>query len=335
VRRIRFALVGLGNFSEKAILPAFGKIRREAELAALVTGDPAKGRRLARRHGAKKVVRYEEYVDFLRTGAVDAVYVVLPNHLHRAFTVSAAEAGVHVLVEKPMAVTSADCLAMIDACAHARVKLMVGYRLHLERATRAAMAMVHGGKIGEPRGFVSHFTFQVRTGNPRTWDRAQGGGPLYDIGLYCINAARHFFRAEPVEALALAATHPDDARFGQVEEQMGVVLRFPGGRLATFTVGFGAEISARYAVLGTRGVLHMENGYRYDAPLAVHTVIGGKARTRRFRPTDHLATQLAYFADCIRRDRAPGPSGGEGLADVRAIEMIYAALSARRAGPRS
>ena len=138
--------------------------------------------------------RYDEYEACL--AEVDAVYIALPNSMHAEYTLRAARAGVHVLCEKPMAVTAAECQRMIEACRQHHVKLMIAYRLHFETLNLKAIELVRRGQIGEPKFFNSSFSLTVRDGNIRT--KAElGGGTLYDIGVYCINAARYLFRAEP------------------------------------------------------------------------------------------------------------------------------------------
>jgi len=147
---------------------------------------------------------YDEYERAL--SEVDAVYLVLPNHLHREYAVRAAQAGVHVLCEKPMAMTEGDCDAMIEAADANGVKLMIAYRLHFEEANLEAIRLVRSGKLGDPRIFDSAFTQQMADGNIRVTQPAEkGGGPVYDMGVYCINAARYLFQAEPTGVLASSA----------------------------------------------------------------------------------------------------------------------------------
>ncbi len=325
MRKIRWAVAGLGNFAEGAILPAFAKAKN-SELCALVSGDEAKSRRLGHRFGARFSVHYEDYAAFLARGNVDAVYIVLPNHLHHDYTIKAAQSGVHVLCEKPLAVNVAEGQDMIAACSRARVKLMTAYRLHLDPATRAATAAARSGKLGELRFFDSHFSFEIEKGNVRLAPRQQGGGPLHDVGVYCINASRHLFDAEPIEVTALGASASGDARFTKVEEQVGVTMRFPGGRLATFTVSFGAALGNRYSLYGTKGALHFDNAYFFRGSRLHDTRIGARATRKTYPQIDQLAAQVRYFADCILKDTPPAPSGQEGVADLRVIEAIGQAL---------
>ena len=167
MRRVRYAVVGQGYIAQIAVLPAFSHARKNSELAALVSGDRVKLRTLGRKYGVDRLYTYGEYEACLRAGDVDAVFIALPNHLHREYAVRAARAGVHVLCEKPMALTEQDCKAMIAAARRGGVKLMVAYRLHFEEANLKAAALVRSGRLGESRICDSVFTLQVKAGNIR------------------------------------------------------------------------------------------------------------------------------------------------------------------------
>lgn len=319
--KIRYAVVGLGHFAQNAVLPAFVHAKKNAELVALISDDQTKLKKLSKKYGVEHTAHYDELEACLKRAEADAVYIVLPNTLHREFTVRAARAGVHVLCEKPMAVTEAECKQMIRACQQAKVKLMIAYRLHFDRANLSAIEAIRSGKIGEPRIFNSVFTQQVVEGNIRL-RRDTGGGTAYDIGVYCINAARYLFGAEPTEVFATTANNGEE-RFTEVEEMTSCVLRFPGDRLATFTCGFGASNVSAYQVVGTAGDLKMDPAYSYEGDLKQTITIKGKSRERTFPKHDMLAAELLYFSDCVLNDREPETSGREGLIDVQIIRAIY------------
>jgi len=327
-KKIRYAVVGLGHLAQVAVLPAFANTPN-SELVAIVSGDPAKRRALGRKYGLKHVYSYDEYDKAL--AAVDAVYLVLPNHLHRDYAVRAATAGVHVLCEKPMAVTEEDCKAMIETADSNHVQLMIAYRLHFEEANLEAIELAKSGKLGNVRIFDSVFSQQVMAGNVRVTELVQnGGGPVYDMGVYCINAARYLFRAEPTSVLAFSANHTG-RRFERVDEMTSVVMRFPGERLATFTCSFGAAHVSRYSLIGTKGLLTAEPAYDYSMALKHRITIGERTKSKTFRKHDQFATQISYFSDCVLRDREPEPSGWEGLADVRIVRAIYESAKTQRA----
>jgi len=323
-RRIRYAVVGLGHIAQVAVLPAFQHARENSELVALISDDGEKLETLGRKYRVEHRFDYENFEDGLREARVDAVYIALPNHLHREYTERAAAAGVHVLCEKPMAVTEEDCRAMIEVCDRAGVKLMIAYRLHFEEANMRAVELVQSGRLGEPRIFNSVFTMQVREGDIRLNPRQLGGGTLYDIGIYCINAARYLFEAEPVEVTALSA-NKGERRFANegVDEMTSAALRFPDERLATFTSSFGASDVARVQVVGTEGDIVMDPAYEYAEALSHRVTIQGKTREQTFPKRDQFAPELVYFSECIMTGEDPEPSGWEGLADVRIIRAIY------------
>ena len=320
--KIRYAVVGLGHIAQVAILPAFAHAEN-SELAALVSDDPEKLEKLGRRYKVKARFSYAQFEECLRGGIVDAVYIALPNHLHREYTERAARAGVHVLCEKPMAVTEEDCLAMIRVAEENSVKLMVAYRLHFEEANLKAIELVQGGRLGEPRLFNSVFTMQVKQGDIRLNSRELGGGPLYDIGVYCINAVRNLFGAEPMEVVAFRSNN-GEPRFQESEEMTGAILRFPEReRLASFICGFnGADVST-YRVVGAKGELVMDPAYEYAGELKQRVTVGGRTRERSFPRRDQFAPELISFSECILTGAAPEPSGWEGLADVRVIRALY------------
>ena len=316
-KQIRYAVVGLGHIAQVAVLPAFANARRNSRLVGLVSGDPLKRAELARKYSVEHSWSYEQYDECLKSGAIDAVYIALPNNLHHEYALRAAQAGVHVLCEKPMALDEEQCLRIAEAARAANVKLMVAYRLHFERANLEAIEVAKSGRMGEPRLFTSTFGMQVAPGNIRV-RRETGGGVLWDIGIYCINAARSLFGAEPVEAFAELA-----GRAGEVEESVSALLRFPGDRMASFTCSFGSAKVSEYRLVGTRGELTVDPAYEYARPLLHRLGIDGETRERRFAKRDQFAPELLYFSDCVLQRHDPEPSAEEGLADVRVIRALY------------
>lgn len=319
-RQIRYGVVGIGHIAQAAVLPAFAHAVENSTLVALFSGDPEKQRRLSRRYKVP-VFSYEDFERGVREAGIEAVYIALPNSLHAEFTERAAKLGVHVLCEKPMATSVEECARMISACEAANVRLMIAYRLHFEPATLAAIEAVRSGRIGEARVFNSAFSFQLAKDNIRS-RRALGGGVLWDIGIYCLNAARNLFRTEPIEVFAYTSSGRD-ARFLEVEEGGAVVLRFPGDRLASFTTSFGTVYTSSYELLGTNGRVRVENAFDYSGTIKVTIVSGGKTRHLEVGDSDQFAPELVHFSQCILTGKKPGPDGHEGLADVRVLAAIY------------
>ncbi len=318
--KVRYAVVGAGHIAQVAMLPAFAHARETSELVALISSDPVKRKQLARKYRLDHTGDYDELEDVLAASGADAVYVAVPNHAHRTITERALAAGAHVLCEKPMAITEADCKAMIAAAQRADRRLMIAYRLHLDRATLRAIDLAHRGKLGELRYFSSVFSHQIRAGDIRT-ESELGGGALYDLGPYCINAARHLFRAEPTEVSAFQVRGVDE-RSEEVDEMTSALLRFPGGRVAQFTVSQGAAAISNYRIVGTKGDLRVEPGFEYVDGIVHFLTRNERTKERAFPRTDQFAPQLVELSRCIRENLEPESSGDEGLADVRVLQAI-------------
>jgi predicted dehydrogenase len=329
---LRFAVIGQGYFAQAAVLPAFPRADG-CELRALFSEDETKLRVLKRKYGVAAALGYDQYDEYLRSGEVDAVYVALPNDLHRDYVERAAAAGVHVLCEKPLAATAADAARVVRACEDANVRLMTAYRLHFEAGTLEAIERVMSGDIGRPRFFASTFAMQVSKDNIRT-RQERGGGPLLDLGVYCVNAARSFFRAEPTEVVAMAASRQGDRRFAEIDEQVTATLRFPDDRLAQFTCSFGAYDHSLLTVIGDKGRVSLNPAYDYAVPLKLELEVEGrKPREKTFPKRDQIAAELVAFARAMREGVDPEPSGDEGLADLRVLDAIAYAIETGRAEP--
>lgn len=327
---VRYAVVGAGWISQIAFMPGTHQASN-SKLAAIVSGSPENARKLADFYQIEHVVSYDDYDALLASDHIDAVYIALPNSMHADFTIRALKAGKHALVEKPLALDEAECKAMIEAADAAGVYLMTAYRLHNEPATVEVLEQIRAGSIGQPRFFSSLFSFQSGADNHRL-QAAHWGGPLQDIGVYCINAARHIFGTEPTEAIAMK-NHGDDPRFAEVEEMIAGTLRFPCGGIAQFNASFGASDRNSYTVMGTEGEITLEDAYDFQTPARLILRRGDKVTARDFPQTDHFAGQTAYFSDCIQAGTPPEPDGHEGLADVRVLRAIEAASLTGQAQP--
>lgn len=328
---VGYAVVGLGWISQVAALPAFRNAGRNSRLTALVSGEESKRQRLARRYGLadSATYDYDAYDECLRSDDVQAVYIAVPNHLHRDYAVRAAEQGVHVLCEKPMAVTGEDCQAMIDACTANDVRLMVAYRLHFDPANLHVVERVLAGELGETRIFNATFTQQVEEGDIRLMPPERGGGVLYDIGIYCINAARYLFRAEP-ESVQATSVRRDEPRFEDAAEAVSCVLRFPGDRIAAFTCSFGAHPVSVFHLVGTEAHARLDNAFSFRGERRLVLETAEAPATRTFPDGDQFGPQLLYFSDCVLDGRDPEPDGEEGLVDVAIIRAAHRALETGR-----
>ena len=316
-KKIRYAVVGLGYIAQTAVLPAFKNAGANSVLTALVSGDEKKLKLLGEKYNVEKLCLYSEFDTLLRNNEVDAVYIATPNFNHRNIMETAAMYGVHVLCEKPMAVTTEDCLSMIQAAEQNHIKLMIAYRLHFEASNLRAITQAQHKMIGELKIFNSVFCMNIKdTKNIRLKEPSEGGGPLYDIGVYCINASRYLFQSEPIEVFAMAVS----------EKEVSVIMKFPHGRLANFSVSFGAYATADYDLIGTEGRIRLENGYEYSDIMKLKTYKNKRIITKRYTKRDQFSPELIYFSDCILKNKTPEPSGIEGLADVKIIEALLLSL---------
>ncbi|MBJ9975827.1 Gfo/Idh/MocA family oxidoreductase [Pseudomonas sp. S75] len=321
--KVRYGVVGGGSISQGAFMPGVGQTDN-SQITALVTGDPEKASELAELYQIKAYA-YEDFGTLLSSGEVDAVYIATPNFRHREFVVPALEAGIHVLLEKPMATNEADCKAMIEAAQRSGAKLMIAYRLHCEPGTLDMVERVHAGNFGDPRLFTSTFTQRVKPSN----HRAQSGfdaGPVPDMGPYPLNMVRQLFNAEPVEVSAIGVHTPGSAI--NTWDTVTVSLRFPDERLAQFTVSYTLPDSERFQLLGTEGEIEASPCFGYGEGVAIsyRAIVEGETRVHVNPVVDQFAGETAYFSDCILNDEAPEPDGEEGWRDVRVVAAIERAL---------
>ena len=319
---VRYAVVGAGWISQAAFLPGVAQSGNSV-VTALVTGDEAKATVLADRYGIEHVHGYADYDQLLAAGDIDAIYLALPNDMHRQYALPALQRGIHVLLEKPMATSEADCEAMIEAARNGNAKLMIAYRLHFEPATLAAIELVRAGKLGRIRAFSAMFSQSVAPSNHRA-SHGYWAGPVSDMGVYPINAVRNLFGEEPVEVSACGVRDPD-LPFN-FDDTVSVTLRFADHRVAQFVVSYSGANIDQYRILGTKGDLEVSPGFMFGVGLKYRATIDGKTHEQAFDATDQFGGELQYFSDCILNNREPEPNGEEGLADMRVLAAIERAL---------
>ncbi|MDZ5605356.1 Gfo/Idh/MocA family oxidoreductase [Pseudomonas sp. RP23018S] len=326
--KIRYGVVGGGAISQGAFMPGVGQTDNSV-ITALVTGDPEKAERLAKLYGIKAYA-YEDYAQLLASGEVDAVYVATPNFRHVEFVVPALEAGIHVLLEKPMASTEEDCQTILDAEQRSSAKLMIAYRLHSEPGTLDMIERVQAGNFGDPRLFTSTFTQTVKPSNHRAQD-GFAAGPVLDMGPYPLNMVRQLFNAEPIEVSAMGVKSPGSAV--NTWDTVTVNLRFAEERLAQFTVSYTLPDAERFLLIGSEGLIDASPCFGYGEGVAIkyHAEVDGDNRVHVSPVVDQFAGETAYFSDCILNDQAPEPDGEEGWRDVRVIMAIERALQTGQA----
>jgi predicted dehydrogenase len=326
--RVGYAILGLGRLATEQIMPAFGRTKH-AKLVAFISGSPEKARVLAAQYGLpeNKIYGYDD-IDRIRDDkSIEAIYVVTPNALHHEHVLKAAAAGKHVLCEKPMSATSAEAQDMVDACAKANRKLMIGYRVQYVPQAREFVRMVRSGEIGKIKG-ITMLNGQ-NMGDPAQWRLRKvlaGGGAMYDIGIYCLNSARFVLGEEPVEINARIYTTPGDPRFKDVEESVYWTMLFPSGVMASCSTSYAMHNAKIFMVESELAVAYIEQAFSYSGlRLYQDRSINGKALIAEVRigDTDHFALELDHLALCIRNDVKPRTPGEEGLQDMKLIEAIY------------
>ena len=330
--KLGWAVVGLGSLAINQIMPAFAKCEH-SKLVAFVSGHRDKAEKLAARYGVatKNIYNYENYDSIKDNPEIDVVYVVLPNGMHAEYTIRALKAGKHVLCEKPMANTAADCEQMVEAGKAAGRKLMIAYRLHYEPFNNALIKVVRDQEFGKLRVVLADAGFPI--GDPTQWrlnKKMAGGGSMMDIGIYALNAARYLTGEEPVEVHAMTDTTPNDPRFKEVEENITFQLRFPSGVLANCTSSYGVPLN-RFRVVGTNGWAELEPALSYDG-LNMRAGTWTKIEERIQPVINHFAAEMDHLVDCIRNDKQPLTPGEEGLKDMRLIEAVYKSAATGRVG---
>lgn len=326
-RPLGVALVGLGSLSTNQIAPALQKTKF-CRLAAIVTGAPAKAARWRAKYGLaeRSVYTYDTMARMADNADIDIVYVVTPNALHGAHTIAAANAGKHVLCEKPMEVTTARCQAMIDACAKANRQLAIAYRCRHELHHKEVERLARSNTFGATKIIEAGFGFAI--GDPTQWrlDHAlSGGGPLMDVGIYALQSARMFTGEEPVQVSALTTT-TDPVKFKSVEESMTFQLKFPSGVVADCRTSYRVNGMNRVTVYAERGAFGMEPAYNYDGNRGWRS----DRAPLQFPPVDNFTLQLDDFAQHIINGTKTSVPGEEGLRDVRILMAIYEAARTGR-----
>jgi predicted dehydrogenase len=327
---VGYAAIGLGTISDIFMRACANS--QTAKITALVTGHPeTKGVKYAAMYGIPKTSIYTyETCDRMRENKdVEAVYIGLPNSMHCDYTVRAAQAAKHVLCEKPMAISSAECRKMIDTCAQAKVRLMIAYRVHYDPTWIQAIQIIKSGKIGQLESFQGGFPGQMRAGQWRLEKKLAGGGALMDLGIYPLNAIRHITGEEPKDFTTVLSTRDQSGRFAEMEQSMAWTMKFPSGVVASCGCSYGERGPNFLNINGEKGYLVIEPAYSYDG-LHMRGEAGGQPLDQQ--GTGKLPFQFTieaeHFADCIRNNKQPESPGEEGLKDLLAIEAIYKAAGA-------
>jgi predicted dehydrogenase len=325
--RVGFAIMGLGRLALENILPAFAQTKH-ARCVALISGDAQKMRAIAQQYGISPdaCYGYEDVAKLRSHRAVEVVYVVLPNSLHRDAVLSCAAAGKHVLCEKPMATSPEDARAMVEACRNADRQLMIAYRCQYEIYNRELARRARAGELGRIQVIDAINTQnQSDTSQWRHKKALAGGGALPDIGLYCLNTSRALLGEEPLEVSAHVFS-PDDARFKEVEATVAFTLKFPSGIIANCLTSYAAHEHRSLKVFGDKATGEIASAFGYSGQrLKIYQREGPADASSEFSLPDHnqFALEIDHMAQCARHNVKPRTPGEEGLQDQLLMAAIY------------
>jgi predicted dehydrogenase len=324
-KKLGVALVGLGSLSTNQIAPAFQK-SANCKLTAIVTGTPDKEKLWSDKYGigSGHIYNYNSFDKLASDESVDLVYIVLPNSMHAEYTIRAAKAGKHVLCEKPMANSVADCRDMISACTAANRKLAIGYRCQYEPHHLKCVELARNKELGAIKMIEAGFAFKI--GDPKQWrlnKQLAGGGALMDVGVYALQACRYLTGEEPT-VITAQETKTDAAKFSQVDESITWLMQFPSGALAYCSTSYNFNGLNRFNAFTENGFVRMDPAFSYA---------GNKMETSRGKVEldvpDQFATEMDAFAKCILENKPSKVSGEEGLKDLLAVEAIYKSIETR------
>jgi predicted dehydrogenase len=337
-RKIGYCAVGLGRIS--GIFMSAVKVSSQGRMVALVSGYREKAEKIAEDYGiaVKNIYSYDNFDSIAHNPEIDAVYIGLPNSMHAEYTIRAARAGKHVLCEKPMATSVADCQAMIGACRKANKKLMIGYRIQYEPVVHArALELIRGGQLGAIQTLEGAYGFNISPkgatikGVNRPEFRVNaalaGGGPMMDVGIYALNTFRYLMGEEPSELTSSTSVIDKDGRFNGIEENMAWTMKFPSGGIASCGTTYGGSLGPYFRIVGSKGTLQCEPSWNYDG-LRMTVRLQGQAPLEITNPERHPAQfvrEADHFAECILQNKEPKTPGEEGMRDMKYIAQLYRA----------
>ncbi len=316
-QKLRWGVISSANIGRFAVIPALQR-SDNGELIAVASRDEEKARTFAADLDIPRA--YGRYEDLLAAEDIDAVYIPLPNSLHREWTIKAAEAGKHILCEKPLALNAAECEELASAAEQHGVVLMEAFMYRFHPQTLKVLELLQSAAIGEPRLMYAVFTFRLTNPANIRLNPELGGGSLMDVGSYCVNISRTLAGAEPVEVHACA----NWGRTG-VDEEMAGTLRFAKGLLAQFSCGLTLERREFYQVAGPDGHIEVQSAFlpgHGDTTIYEHH---GRRETvaHAISGADEYQLMVEHFADCVLHQIPVRYPPAEAAANMRVIEALY------------
>lgn len=323
--KLGVALVGLGSYAEGQLAPALLQTEH-CYLAGIVTGTPSKIKPWQESYSIedKNIYNYENFDSIANNKDIDIVYVVLPNSMHAEFVIRAAQAGKHVICEKPMATTVEDCDRMIQACTKAKVQFSIGYRLHFDPYHLALTKLVKENSIGKLKSMSAGFGFSIAPNVWRLDKTLAGGGPLMDLGIYCVQAFCYLSGKEPIAVTAKEGVKTDLKRFKEVEQSIRWTFEMPDGIIAEGNTSY--EDGMNFISAKTeKGSFELKSAFSYRG-------IGGESSLGKldFKPANQQALQMDDFALCVKQNKPTRVPGEMGKRDVKLLLSIYEAAKTGR-----
>jgi len=318
--KLGMALMGLGYYSTDILAPSI-QLCKNTYLAGIVTGTPSKAETWKTKYRLKdeNIYNYENFDEIADNDEIDIVYVVLPNALHKEFTIRAAKAGKHVICEKPMAVTADECRAMIKACEDNNVQLSIGYRMHFEPHTQEIMRLARDKDFGDIRQITTGAAFNMRNTDHWKAKKELAGGAMMDMGVYPLQGARYATGEEPVSVSAQTLKIRPDVF--DADEVTTFQLQFPSGTVANCQTGFHANFNYLK--------VYCEKGWYELEPFSSYNGIKGAKSNGEFtfREVNQQARQMDEVAWCIKNEKPLRVTGEEGLKDIIVVEKIWESVA--------
>lgn len=321
-KKLGVALVGLGYYSTDLLAPAL-QLTEHCELKGIVTGSPEKIPVWQKRYGIKdsNIYNNENMQQIANNDEIDVIYIVLPTGLHAEYAIKAANTGKHVWCEKPMARTAEECQQIIDACTKNKVKLSIGYRMQHEKNTQTIMKWADTKPYGKINRVVSEAGYNGGTINPWKLKKEIGGGAIYDMGVYSINAARYSTGMEPLAVTARQSTNRPEI-FTEVDETTSFQLEFPEGVVVDGKTSFGENLNNLEVTT--------KEGWYYLRPMQSYSGVRGKTSDNKILSPmgkNQQAVQMDDDALAIINDKPVLVPGEEGMKDIHIVQKINEAAA--------
>ena len=323
-KKLKWGVISTANIGRWAVNPAI-QAASNSELVAVASRDSQTATDFAKQWNIPE--SYGSYEALLDDSEIDAVYIPLPNSLHREWTIKAADSGKHVLCEKPLGLTESQCREMSAAAEANNVKFMEAFMYRFHPRTERVLEMIRDGVVGELKMIQSTFTFRLTKPDNIRLQPELGGGALMDVGCYCINVSRTMAGAEPVEVQAFESKSPSG-----VDNMMAGTMRFSNDVFASFECGLNTKRRESYEIGGTKASLRVADAFlpgTDDVVIEEHRD-GEETVLHSIAGIDEYQCMVEHFADCALNGTDPRYSADEAALNMRVIEALYA--SARNGG---